>query len=142
MDSISTDSIEQAILSKNTLESKQNVFDNSGKGISLDGGRHETLKLKYANKQKSREQKIGWIGKCIGSEADKPSNIAFIVIILLIIFLFCIGFIFFAMWVILTLRQIHLLHYPRFGSLYLKIFSIIATIVTLCLGYIFGSVKK
>lgn len=108
--------------------------DEDSKNISSD---YTEVKLKH--KRDTLAQKIGWIGKCIGSGSEKANNIAFITILLCISLLILVGCASLFMWLFTDYSH---LQYYHFGTVFFKVLAVVSNIITLCLGYIFGSKSK
>lgn len=78
----------------------------------------------HAHERAMHAAELGWVGKFIGSKSEKPGNISAIVILLCII---------------LVIGAFFALDTSKQGVLFERIFSGSMAIVTLALGYLFGS---
>jgi hypothetical protein len=76
----------------------------------------------YDHQYRTQQAELGWIGKLIGCNAEKPGNISFITIILSLIIIVvsvCAG-----------------------SAHFEKVLTVFISVITLALGYLFGSNKK
>lgn len=80
--------------------------------------------LEYNHAQATQRSEQGWIGKFLGSKAEKPGNVAFIVIII------C--------FVIIATAANKMDLKTEFES-FMKLTSALFAIITGALGYLFGS---
>ena len=83
------------------------------------------LEAQLLNSHQNFQSELGWIGKVIGGRSEKPGNISLIVLVLVIIAIFCLFF--------MPVNEA-----VDIGNLSGGLLSI----VTLVLGYLFGSNDK
>ncbi len=86
----------------------------------------------FGHKERTQQANLGYLGKLFGSEKEKPGNISALILIVLVIilFLFIIGW-FGCTWSEGCTRQ----------DLFQEILSALVSLITLILGYLFGSHK-
>lgn len=78
----------------------------------------------FAHEENMQNAQLGWIGKFWGAKAEKPGNVSAIVALLLAIYLGVLIFVF-----------------PD-SSIFGDVFAGLSSIITLILGYLFGSSDK
>jgi len=79
----------------------------------------------FAHEQNMQKSKLGWVGAIWGSKAEKPGNIAAIVLIVLLIFVGA------TLW-----------NFSNLGSEFSDVLALLMSTITLILGYLFGSSSK
>lgn len=79
----------------------------------------------FAHEQTMQKSKLGWVGAVWGSKAEKPGNIAAIVLLILLIF---VGGV--------------LISFDKWGDSFSDILALLMSTITLILGYLFGSSSR
>ena len=99
-------------------------------GDSLSAKDEDAL---FRHKERVQQAELGSIGKILGSEKEKPGNISGLICIALVVLLALLicGWLFICMWSKVCTGQ----------EPFQEIFSGLIAVITLILGYLFGSHK-
>jgi hypothetical protein len=106
---------------------KETVTAEQARGVRPNVPEPDPLALqeaKNAHENNMHKNERGWVGAVFGSRSEKPGNVALIVILLCFVFA--------------MLAFVHL-DMAKDSELFFKLLSVVSGLVSLALGYLFGS---